>query len=82
MPRDKRIELSSNANIGIRVRYITKMKDYHVWLLEDPCLVETVHVKMYESRNLVLTLFGLKSSECNHFFGINYFLEKPTYCFI
>ena len=57
-PRSKRNKLQANAQLGILVGYAVKTKGYRVWLPKSKQVIESVHVRIEESKNGVGTLFG------------------------
>ncbi|GBO28103.1 Retrovirus-related Pol polyprotein from transposon TNT 1-94 [Araneus ventricosus] len=62
-PSIKRNKLQNKADIGIFVGYARKTKGYRIWLLRKKDVIKTIHAKIDESKNGVMTSFGQKSQE-------------------
>jgi hypothetical protein len=64
VPKLKRNKLEPRAKLGIFVGYASRTKGYRVYLPGERKVIESIHVKIDESRKSVETLFG-KDRECS-----------------
>ncbi|GBM86801.1 Copia protein [Araneus ventricosus] len=58
VPTVNRNKLQPKAKIGILVGYAVNRRGYRVWLPKERKVVESIHVKIDETKNGVKTLFG------------------------
>ncbi|GBN04901.1 Retrovirus-related Pol polyprotein from transposon TNT 1-94 [Araneus ventricosus] len=58
VPIVNRNKLQPKAKIGILVGYAVNRRGYRVWLPKERKVVESIHVKIDETKNGVKTLFG------------------------
>ncbi|GBN54255.1 Retrovirus-related Pol polyprotein from transposon TNT 1-94 [Araneus ventricosus] len=58
VPTVNRNKLQPKAKIGILVGYVVNRRIYRVWLPKERKVVESIHVKIDETKNGVKTLFG------------------------
>ncbi|GBM74968.1 Retrovirus-related Pol polyprotein from transposon TNT 1-94 [Araneus ventricosus] len=58
VPTVNRNKLQPKAKIGILVGYAVNRRGYRVWLPKERKVVESIHIKIDETKNGVKTLFG------------------------
>ncbi|GBM34909.1 Retrovirus-related Pol polyprotein from transposon TNT 1-94 [Araneus ventricosus] len=58
VPTVNRKKLQPKAKIGILIGYAVNRRGYRVWLPKERKVVESIHVKIDETKNGVKTLFG------------------------
>lgn len=63
IPKVQRNKLQPKAKIGIVTGYAVNTKGYRVYLPKERKTIETIHVKIDESKNGAKTLFGKPSTE-------------------
>ncbi|XP_071039976.1 uncharacterized protein [Parasteatoda tepidariorum] len=71
IPKVQRNKLQPNAKVGIVTGYAVNTKGYRIYLPKDRKTIETIHVKIDESKNGVKTLFGKPSNENFLFINLN-----------
>ncbi|GBL69431.1 Retrovirus-related Pol polyprotein from transposon TNT 1-94, partial [Araneus ventricosus] len=75
VPTVNRNKLQPKAKIGILVGYAVNRRGYRVWLPKERKVVESIHVKIDETKNGVKTLFG----KVKHYDYAIYQLDQNLY---
>lgn len=80
IPKSRRNKLNNRADIGIFVGYASTTKGYRVFIPSKRKVVETIHVKVDETKNGVVTLFGQKTRESISYLGFDSYSDIEDLC--
>ncbi|GBO39900.1 Retrovirus-related Pol polyprotein from transposon TNT 1-94 [Araneus ventricosus] len=80
VPTVNRNKLQPKAKIGILVGYAVNRRGYRVWLPKERKVVESIHVKIDETKNGVKTLFGKVKHYDNAIYQLDQNLNNDSDC--